>query len=186
MGKPRGFREEGASKSLCCLLTNRRVARALARCSKPGFSLTSRTGKESNRELSGTGWRTDLYSAFGIQRILGRLGARNLFREVLWYRSRREFAQKAAKSAETCEPKYRLLTIRDLLAGRKSFELSVQVIVRQEVTCFGTLRGVRKDVDSFDLLRALIGVSNVASSPDWLQSARRLVDILITGSRPIK
>jgi hypothetical protein len=74
----------------------------------------------------------------------------------------------------------------DLLAGRKSFELSVQVIVRQEVTCFGTLRGVRKDVDSFDLLRALIGVSNVASSPDWQQSARRLVDILITGSRPIK
>jgi hypothetical protein len=28
-------------------------------------------------------------------------------------------------------------------------------------------------------------VSNVASSPDWQQSARRLVDILITGSRPI-
>jgi len=37
-----------------------------------------------------------------------------------------------------------------------------------------------------DLLRALIGVSDVASSPDWQQSARRLVDILITGSRPIK
>lgn len=97
-----------------------------------------------------------------------------------------EFAQKPAKSAEKCELKYRLLTIRDLLAGRKSFELSVQVVVRQEVTCFGTLRGVPKDVDSFDLLRALIGVSNVASSPDWQQSARRLVDILITGLRPIK
>ena len=38
-----------------------------------------------------------------------------------------------------------LSDINDLLAGRKSFELSVQVIVRQEVTCFGTLRGVRKD-----------------------------------------
>jgi AcrR family transcriptional regulator len=45
---------------------------------------------------------------------------------------------------------------------------------------------IRKDLDPFDLLRALIGVSNVASSPDWQQSARRLVDILITGSRPIK
>jgi AcrR family transcriptional regulator len=44
---------------------------------------------------------------------------------------------------------------------------------------------IRKDLDPFDLLRALIGVSNVASSPDWLQSARRLVDILIIGSRPI-
>ena len=44
---------------------------------------------------------------------------------------------------------------------------------------------IRRDLDPFDLLRALIGVSNVASSPDWQQSARRLVDILITGSRPI-
>jgi len=26
----------------------------------------------------------------------------------------------------------------------------------------------------------------VASTPDWQQSARRLVDILITGSRPMK
>ena len=43
---------------------------------------------------------------------------------------------------------------------------------------------VRKDLEPFDLLRALIGVSNVATSPDWQQSARRLVDILISGSRP--
>ncbi|HXW92304.1 MAG TPA: TetR/AcrR family transcriptional regulator [Terriglobales bacterium] len=45
---------------------------------------------------------------------------------------------------------------------------------------------IRKDLDAFDLLRALIGVSNVASTPDWQQSAKRLVDILISGSRPIK
>ncbi len=45
---------------------------------------------------------------------------------------------------------------------------------------------IRKDLQPFDLLRALIGVSNVASSPDWQQSAKRLVDILITGSRPAK
>lgn len=45
---------------------------------------------------------------------------------------------------------------------------------------------IRKDLDPIDLLRALVGVSNVATSPDWQQSARRLVDILITGSRPIK
>jgi AcrR family transcriptional regulator len=43
---------------------------------------------------------------------------------------------------------------------------------------------IRKDLEPFDLLRALIGVSNVSSTPDWQQSARRLVDILITGSRP--
>ncbi len=44
---------------------------------------------------------------------------------------------------------------------------------------------IRPDLDPLDLLRALIGVSNVASAPDWQQSARRLVQILITGSRPI-
>ena len=45
---------------------------------------------------------------------------------------------------------------------------------------------IRNDLDPLDLLRALIGVANVATSPDWQQSARRLVDILITGSRPAK
>jgi AcrR family transcriptional regulator len=44
---------------------------------------------------------------------------------------------------------------------------------------------IRKDLDAFDLLRALIGVSNIATGPDWQESARRLVDILIKGSRPI-
>ncbi len=43
---------------------------------------------------------------------------------------------------------------------------------------------IREDLDPMDLLRALVGVSNVASVPDWPQSARRLVDILIVGSRP--
>jgi AcrR family transcriptional regulator len=43
---------------------------------------------------------------------------------------------------------------------------------------------IRRDLDPIDLLRALIGVANVATNPDWRQSARRLVDILISGSRP--
>ena len=45
---------------------------------------------------------------------------------------------------------------------------------------------LRRDLDAFDLLRALIGVSHVGSGSDWQQSARRLVDILIAGSRPFK
>jgi AcrR family transcriptional regulator len=45
---------------------------------------------------------------------------------------------------------------------------------------------IRKDLEPFDLLRALIGVSNVATGPDWQESAKRLVDILIKGSRPMK
>jgi AcrR family transcriptional regulator len=43
---------------------------------------------------------------------------------------------------------------------------------------------IRPDLDPLDLLRALVGVSNVASRPDWPESARRLVHILIAGSRP--
>jgi AcrR family transcriptional regulator len=45
---------------------------------------------------------------------------------------------------------------------------------------------IRRDLDPVDLLRALVGVSNVASAPDWGESAKRLVDILILGSRPEK
>jgi AcrR family transcriptional regulator len=42
---------------------------------------------------------------------------------------------------------------------------------------------IRPDLDPLDLLRALVGVSNVSSAPDWPESARRLVQILIAGSR---
>ena len=45
---------------------------------------------------------------------------------------------------------------------------------------------IRRDLEPFDLLRALIGVSHIASGPGWQQSARRLVDILIMGSRPLR
>ena len=45
---------------------------------------------------------------------------------------------------------------------------------------------IRSDLDAVDLLKALVGVAYVANSPAWQQSARRLVDILITGSRAIK
>jgi AcrR family transcriptional regulator len=45
---------------------------------------------------------------------------------------------------------------------------------------------IRPDLDPIDLLRALIGVASVSTSPDWQQSARRLVDILIAGARPVQ
>ena len=72
---------------------------------------------------------------------------------------------------------------------KKVFEASyakmhqaIQALVKRAVES-GEIRG---DLDPADLLWALVGVSNVASSPDWQQTARRLVDILIIGSRPIK
>jgi AcrR family transcriptional regulator len=42
---------------------------------------------------------------------------------------------------------------------------------------------LRKDVDGSDFLRAIIGVSHLGSGPDWHKGAKRLVDILIAGSR---
>ena len=45
---------------------------------------------------------------------------------------------------------------------------------------------MRADIDPLDLLRALVGVANVASGHGWEASAKRLVDILIAGSRPGK
>jgi len=66
--------------------------------------------------------------------------------------------------------------------SRRQIQGAIDALVKRAITS----GDIRKDLDPFDLLRALIGVSNVATSPDWQQSARRLVDILITGSRPIK
>jgi AcrR family transcriptional regulator len=44
---------------------------------------------------------------------------------------------------------------------------------------------IRADLDPLDLFRALVGVSNVSSAPEWPESARRLVQILLAGSRPV-
>jgi AcrR family transcriptional regulator len=66
--------------------------------------------------------------------------------------------------------------------SRAQVQKAIEALVKRAIKS----GDIRKDVEPFDLLRALIGVSNVASSPDWQQSAKRLVDILIMGSRPSK
>jgi AcrR family transcriptional regulator len=66
--------------------------------------------------------------------------------------------------------------------SREQIQGTVDALVKRAVKS----GDMRKDIDPFDLLRALIGVSHVTVGPDWQQSARRLVDILIAGSRPSK
>ena len=44
--------------------------------------------------------------------------------------------------------------------------------------------GLRKDTDPNDFVRALVGLFYTTAQPGWEPSARRLVDILIAGSRP--
>jgi AcrR family transcriptional regulator len=43
---------------------------------------------------------------------------------------------------------------------------------------------LRSDLDPNDFVRALVGVFHTTAVPGWEPSARRLVDILIAGSRP--
>jgi AcrR family transcriptional regulator len=43
---------------------------------------------------------------------------------------------------------------------------------------------LRPDTDPNDLVRALVGIFHTTYEPGWEQAARRLVDILIAGSRP--
>jgi hypothetical protein len=42
---------------------------------------------------------------------------------------------------------------------------------------------LRSDTDPIDFVRALVGVFHTTALPGWEPSARRLVDILIAGSR---
>jgi AcrR family transcriptional regulator len=43
---------------------------------------------------------------------------------------------------------------------------------------------IRRDIDPIDLFRALVGVANAATNPDWEASAKQVIDILLLGSRP--
>jgi AcrR family transcriptional regulator len=70
-----------------------------------------------------------------------------------------------------------------LYEGSRSLIQGTMNTLVQRATRSGDLRN---DIDPFDLLRALIGASYVPSGPDWRQSARRLVDILIAGSKPVR
>lgn len=75
-----------------------------------------------------------------------------------------------------------------VLAGdpKKTFEasyLQIQEAVRMLVKRAILSGDLRPDIEPADLLRALVGVAHVADATDWKQSARRLVDILIAGSR---
>jgi|SRR6516164_5956882 len=66
--------------------------------------------------------------------------------------------------------------------SRGQIQRAINALVKRAITS----GDIRKDLDPFDLLRALIGVSSISSGPEWQQSARRLVDILISGSRPVR
>ncbi len=66
-------------------------------------------------------------------------------------------------------------------AGYAQIQRAIRALVKRAVDG----GEMRSDIDPIDLLKALVGVAFLSNNPDWQQSARRLVDILIAGSRPI-
>ena len=134
--------------------------------------------------------------------------ARDALIEAVYRSEVEKLAAAERKFAETMSPVEALrawmLLFVDHIAAKQIIAPALNSVVggpsKLYESSHGTIRGaidalvkraiksgdIRRDLDPFDLLRALIGVAHVASGPGWQQSARRLVDILVTGSRPIK
>lgn len=68
-----------------------------------------------------------------------------------------------------------------LIEGSRSLVHTAFVTSVKRAIASGELRA---DTDPNDFVRVLVGVFHTTASPGWEQSARRLVNILITGSRP--
>ena len=68
-----------------------------------------------------------------------------------------------------------------LVEGSRNLIHSAFVSSVERATASGDLRA---DTDPEDLVRALVGVFHTTALPGWEASARRIVDILIAGSRP--
>ncbi|QEH34953.1 HTH-type transcriptional regulator AcrR [Aquisphaera giovannonii] len=72
-----------------------------------------------------------------------------------------------------------------LVGGASELRAASGEMVKRSVAMLaGRASGeLRLDFDPLDLLRALAGVANMGSGPDWRRSAGRLVDVLIAGLR---
>jgi AcrR family transcriptional regulator len=68
-----------------------------------------------------------------------------------------------------------------LIMGSRGLIRTAFASLAQRAIASGDLR---HDTDPNDLVRALVGIFHTAYEPGWEQTARRLVDILIAGSRP--
>jgi AcrR family transcriptional regulator len=68
-----------------------------------------------------------------------------------------------------------------LIMGSRDLIRAAFAALAQRAIASGDLRN---DLDPNDLVRALVGIFHTAYEPGWEQTARRLVDILIAGSRP--
>lgn len=143
----------------------------------------------------------------GAGTLYRHFATRDVLIEAVYRSEVEKLAAAERKFAETMPPvdalRSWMLLFVDYIAAKQIIAPALNSVVggasRLYASSHGLIRGaidalvkraiqngdIRRDLDPFDLLRALIGVSHIASGPDWQQSARRLVDILITGSRPV-
>lgn len=70
-----------------------------------------------------------------------------------------------------------------LIEGARGLIHGAFVVLVQRAIDSGDLR---EDTDPNDIMRALVGVFYTMATPGWEESARRLVDILLAGSRATK
>jgi AcrR family transcriptional regulator len=70
-----------------------------------------------------------------------------------------------------------------LIEGSRSLIHAAFIRAVERAVASGELRA---ETNPHDFVRALIGIFHTTALPGWEESARRLVDILIAGSRPTK
>lgn len=78
--------------------------------------------------------------------------------------------------------------LNSLVGGTSMFEESMSKVHEAVVLIYDRAiqaGDIRPDVNPVDHLRALVGVTFFGTSEDWRESATRLLDILILGSRPL-
>jgi AcrR family transcriptional regulator len=147
-------------------------------------------------------------ASVGIGTLYRHFPTRDALIEGVYQNEVEKLAAAAARFAETMSPiealRAWMLLLVDYIAAKHIIAPALNSIVGgpsrlyegSRTTIHDAIDGLvtrakrsgdlRRDLDAYDLLRALIGVSHVGSGADWQQSARRLVDILIAGSRPLK
>ena len=78
--------------------------------------------------------------------------------------------------------------LTSLVGGNPMYEESMSKVHEAVTLIYGRAIDageIRPDVNPVDHLRAILGVTFFGASEDWRESATRLVEILILGSRPV-
>jgi hypothetical protein len=77
--------------------------------------------------------------------------------------------------------------LNSFVSGNPVFEENMSKVREAVALIYGRAINsgdIRPDINPMDHLRAIVGVTFFGTSEDWKDSAIRLVDILIKGSRP--